>query len=44
MEQKCTLNDLIDILNKVIKIFGYGRIKHLTLDSFDNYEITYDKG
>ena len=36
MEQKCTINDLVEILNKVIKIFGSYKMKK-AVDILDGF-------
>ena len=43
MEQKCTLEKLIRIFNKIAEAMGYGRIVKITL--FDNFNsITFEEG
>jgi hypothetical protein len=41
MENKLTLKDLIDELNKVVKEYGYTRIKEITLNIGNGDNITY---
>jgi len=42
MEQKCTIERLIEILNKITKSLGFGSIEKLTLIDFHGH-YTYEK-
>ena len=41
MEQKCTIQHLINILNKITRALGYGRIEEITLRSGSTEHIKY---
>lgn len=41
MEQKCTPNELIEIINKITSALGYGRIEEITLRTGLNEHIKY---
>lgn len=40
-EQKCTISDLVNELNKVVKSYGYRRIREITIDINTIEEINY---
>lgn len=40
-EQKCTIKDLIDELNKVVKSYGYLKVKEITLALIHGEEVNY---
>lgn len=41
MEQKCTIEKLIKILNKITVCLGFGRITQMTLRPSDRYKLAY---
>lgn len=43
MEQKCTMAELIKILEQITRILGYGRIEHISMRPISSETITFSR-